>query len=446
MKKAALAIALLLFFPRAAQVLQAQVVHNGSAFGKTTYALDGSDYPDLSGQCHWMAPGFTDMAHVHVEQWPPQYAESTGGRFTVRAKITLRQMPGRVIAVWGNGVEDIVWDDTGSSTYPDMIGDPGVDPKTGFGIVKSWMATVTYDPIAGDQQGLPMPPHGWWIPDLRVRVAFDNGDMFREALNRFSIWSNIDPSAPITQLSSTGPDEAGFRIASCTPGSPNDTITDTAGQKTESVNGSGVVEFPDQVEVGKLLFQPQSVLSTIHGRPYNYGFTNCNEWHQRVFVNRDLHHNIPGFMLEDRFIRRNDSGFESYTAIDPAVLAAVPVPATLGLPAHVATLTFEWSANSGAGCSVPEPPGLFTVQAGEMMAAIGTLRVMLDPSVEPVTVLPAAVIVDMTANPTPQNPNPPPPPPPPPPPTALTCTGTVSGTSTNGGATVTVTGGSISCS
>lgn len=200
--------------------LSAQPLHGHPQLAAYT---DPSQYPTVSSQCHW-APGenpiaaedgqpialnlamgmlgTSTLAHTHLDLVKcPIYSEITGP-ITCQFAVKLFHTTGTVsmIAEYQEGIRNIVWDATGSSVAPSMVGDPaGLAQFTGH---------LTLDPSLPTRWST---PHGWWSPVLNVQTFYANGDgVNNELLATF--YSMLDPTVPV----SGGYYDVG---AHCSPGS-----------------------------------------------------------------------------------------------------------------------------------------------------------------------------------------------------------------------------------
>jgi len=187
-------------------VLWAQPIHGHPQ--KAAYASP-AEYPSIEPQCHW-APGEmpiaadptglivldlaagtlgnSTLAHTHFQLIKcPLYAE-LDGPVTCNFAVKLFHTTGRAYLVneYQEGVRDIVWDATGTSTSPALIGDPMA--------IKVWTGHLTLDPT------LPTRWHtlrGWWSPLIKVGTFYDNGDQIDQRAFA-SFYSVLDPAAPDT--------------------------------------------------------------------------------------------------------------------------------------------------------------------------------------------------------------------------------------------------------
>jgi hypothetical protein len=173
---------------------------------KLVYLDDGSDWPTLLGQAHW-APsenpinpedgkpivldlangtlGTSKLGHTHFDLTAPIYAE-VSGPITCKFAIHLFHLAGGVNFDLDSqeGVKEIIWDATGTTTPPNLIGD--INGET------IYTGKLTFDPHI-NPRGVVL--HGWFAPLLNVRTFLDNGDKY-SLIMLANYWSMIDPSAP----------------------------------------------------------------------------------------------------------------------------------------------------------------------------------------------------------------------------------------------------------
>ncbi len=188
---------------------------------KTAYgSLD--ECPPISGQCQYV-PGNSNtteppdtlipqQAHVHVEgpHWPI-WAEMTDP-FTIPFAIVLYHVEGAVSNVWGgqNLPPHIIWDATGTSEPPPMIGDP-------MGEVK-FTGMATYNPHDLMPETESPPLKGWFTFGMVVRVILTRGPMMQTNL-LVPYYSLLDPNAPEEPIKD-GRDELRVNCMVSTPGNP----------------------------------------------------------------------------------------------------------------------------------------------------------------------------------------------------------------------------------
>jgi len=182
---------------------------------KTDYKDDGSDWPILSSQGHWrpgndmpstfpiipigISTADPSIAHTHIDIKVPLFGEITGPlklNCTIKAFHTKGSLSG-IYSPLGQ-IRDVIYEDTGTSTPPSMIGDP-------MG-VKQWNVNFIFDPHLVRPTFPPtntVPPHGWFTLDIAIKTFFDNGDILQvEALR--TMYSMLDPTAPEVGIPDAG--------------------------------------------------------------------------------------------------------------------------------------------------------------------------------------------------------------------------------------------------
>lgn len=243
-----------------------------------------TQWPYISGQCHVMNPDMT-MAHLHVEASLPQYGEFTDGQ-TVRFPfaLVLFRVQGRITDFVGNHDRDIVWDATGTSTPPAMVGDPtGVKKFTGF--LTFDRSQHTHGEWFSDP---PIPPNGWFQHRLLARVQFDSGILLDTELQT-SFFSATDPSQPETTQFNIGD---GGMTSYCSPWLPH--TAPSIGIQVSSV----LEKLP--------ILAPITAPWTVHSNVYNYqdepGLPDATfELHQ----DPDFHNGNPGTVLHHQTVSQS---------------------------------------------------------------------------------------------------------------------------------------------
>lgn len=398
-------LCLIVSFPLlVSSTLAAQTIH-GAPQGVTQYT-DPSQWPFISGQCHW-APERLDpldltLGHTHIEASVPIWGELGGAPITVPVTVRLFRTAGKIVNVWadhaGDHTNDVIWDRLPDGTIPTfpLQGDPNG--------LKTWTGHVILDPFGDYKDGVGgFPAHGTFGERFYARTVFDNGDQMSYALLSVPMYSVIDPTQPEV----APPGGSSFFRASCTPFSP--------GTTPDGSNGSGIVEVP----TGQTLpiFAPIAEPVTVSTNAYNYGPNEVPPSVYELRLDSDLHMNVPGVLLVQNTIPFDDKGTFNSDTIDPAVLAASTPP--MGFTPGWHRLSFTWKNESGKG---GVNSGGYTVPPNETMVALLVVKVKVDPSVAPVAMFPPPPIILAAVHP--DQPPPPPmmPPPvtPPPPPVAGT--------------------------
>lgn len=227
-------VALLLVAPPvAAQVI---AIHGNAQ--KAAYASP-AEWLTMSAQCHGPAVDSTGslttnlvtglfgdarINHTHLDWTRPTYGEITGP-FVSHFAITLYHTAGHIdgsaggIGSFANQIvpESIVWDATGTSTPPPMLGN--INDVRG-----PWTGHFTFDPTRPHPSGEVQTKHGWFVGRIVVRTQFDTGaNLDTENITNF--FALIDPAQP----ENFPPGEGRIEGAWCTPrlvgadGTPSDT-------------------------------------------------------------------------------------------------------------------------------------------------------------------------------------------------------------------------------
>jgi hypothetical protein len=178
---------------------QSLVIHGHPE--KLVYATQ-DEWPFDDAQCHWKRSNLIDsifipgtmftlavphsLGHTHTGMFFPRDAEISGP-FQANFVITSFFTSGRVTGFYKDHVRDLVFDDTGTSEMPLMVGDPHT--------VKQWKGHLTVD------IGMEQPPytnvlHGWTTADLVAITDIDDGDHIEARLVE-SVWSMLDPTVPV---------------------------------------------------------------------------------------------------------------------------------------------------------------------------------------------------------------------------------------------------------
>jgi len=323
-----LAVALLL----CAMPVSAQPIHQHPQ--KISYASP-AEWPPISFQCHW-APGeavnpsgsvHPFMAHTHIEGKWPLYAELSQP-VTIPFKVVLFHTDGFVdVVTSGPGVPPhIIWDATGTSEMPPMIGDPNG--------VKEWTGRATFDPKEG-AEGRDLPkPRGWWYLTIMARTIYNKPTSipgFKVAMGQMVIipyYSMIDPSA---RERATGDGEGELR-SNC------GVNADDPGGFSIFGSNSSIIRRQDAP-----LLAPFNAPWPADIAVYGYGIApGFPPGFYRVFVDPDLHNGHEGRKIRDA---KRLFNFEDYQPFNPA---------EIGLGKH--KLAIDW-VQSGDGAPQLFNPG-----------------------------------------------------------------------------------------
>jgi hypothetical protein len=392
--KVLLRVSLLLL---AATCVQAQALPIHDHPQKTAYASP-DEWPCDSAQAHW----FLHPGHTHVDLCFPRYAE-LAGPIVVKFAVKLFHTPGiagDVIMRTYKGAtlaHDIVWDATGTSTPPPLIGDPNA--------LKTWTGHFTIEPDPGT--------HGWYAISIEATTVFENGESsFVQLLEPF--WSMVDPSADVP---------AGEFNA---PGLSTQAVFNSL---THTNYGTQIVKFtrlvnpvPFSRELGPLDLLPIAPLSgpwpPSMAFTKGYGAKDLPHAVTSEVLDLDLHNGIDGLTLTSiESTDENDGAANLPLILDPAVIAASVKPA--GSPHHKLAVRRDQFTVDGEEHST-------TLLVIDVDVADGTLPAPLPPP--PVCTPPAMLMNGQCMTP----------PPPPPPAETFTTVCTVQFQSGSAGHTQTV--------
>jgi len=306
---------------------------------------DPSQWPCDDFQGHWGAPGVNPMfiargqfgvqdmpSHGHLIECFPRYAElHVGQTITVGFTQVLFHTNGKASPAqfgWfkdGNYIaHDVIWQDTGSSTPPDLEGDP-------VGI-KMWSGTFQIEVDAS----FALLQHGWYDAHGEFQIVFHNG--FVPYLPDSNV---LLADEPIYSIGATREDETNpgpkmmveSRPFNFTPVCANDTPPDVVcGLADDRFGGQFVVlnQFmPTTV--------PMTRLSPFTLFTQGYGSTLPTDSEAILILDADIHHNIDGIRVVDHV--QSNVGPEGNTnnvvpaALDPALMCASTPPAAYA-PKH----------------------------------------------------------------------------------------------------------------
>jgi len=239
---------------------------------------------------------------------------------------------------------DMVWDATGSTTPPLMVGDPGG--------LKVYTGHVTMDPA------MPTPSpvlHGWFVPHIFVSTFLDNGDSLQtRALLGF--YSMRDPSAP--EVSS-------YPLVSCRSEAHSS-------RRPEKAWGTTFAETGQFLPIVPISAPWDNVVSTAR-----YGGINPEAATLDLRADLDLHMGVPGRVL---FTTSHPGDLNEHITLEPAVLgpgthkvayvrtqpdaaemvaSLLVIDVTVGdAPPPVSTCTDPQALNVGGSlpCTFPPPP------------------------------------------------------------------------------------------
>jgi len=323
-------------------ILWAQPIHGHPQ--KAAY-MSASEYPNLSCQTHWApgenpvvppadAPtvdlatgkfGNSTISHaVHLDLKAPIYREVTG---PITFAGTLMQFHFAGVSVIDPSrfelYRDIVWDETGTSTPPDLHGNPTGLTMHGF--------HITMDPTL-PIGGHAAPAHGWFVAELQAMSFFDNGDSVITG-NMPPFYSMLDPNAD---------ERSSYPLVDCRSYAASSRRPDHAWGITFTETGQ------------YLPLAPISVPWTNIWSSAGYGGSNPEAASLDQRADLDLHSGNSGRVIYH--LQRAGDIFEAVT-IDPAVLG--------NGPHKVATIRTQ-----------PDGP--------EMVATLAVITITVDPNAPPV--------------------------------------------------------------
>jgi hypothetical protein len=289
---------------------------------KTDYASP-AEWPTVSFQGHWVAPGLTPMpmaglpgiCHTHIDVKFPIYAELNAPvvcTFTVK----LFHTQGRFGGFYTSLIRDIVWDETGSATVPPFVGDPmGLVVKTGRFTVD--LAMPTYYPNV---------LHGWASPVLTGGTSYDNGDSTLLAA-QLPFFSVLDPAVPEPSMANGGGPvlRSMVEVANTTVFASN-TVPISYGE-TLAEYSNEVVEF--------IPLAPITAPWVLSGGTDGYGSVDLPPGMLEVRLDLDFHNNVPGTVLHSQ---TGISHQNATVVFDPAVLAASTPPVGVAPGTHKVAL------------------------------------------------------------------------------------------------------------
>lgn len=342
----------------------------------------------ISAQGHLSRADGT-MRHTHLEIPEAVLYCEINGPLTFPFRIVLFQTDGYfdAPAMIGEDLVRVVWDATGTSTPPDMHGDPNL------GALKTWTGHMTIDPThpINWRPQFNAPPHGWYNEAIHFFTRYTDR-MSEETKLMFGMYSMIDPTQPeVTEADpvffpAVYPQKA-LRVDNSPIGFP---LSD--GSQTETFWGGHTVIFEHvQLPTFGTLVAPYSPATPptafiYAGHEISAIFESVNATTD-FRVGQDLHHGIPGTFLAQNNQLNICCGEPLPITFDPAQLGTGLVKTTL-----------NWNFSGG-----PSAPNFPTFR---MVSALLTFGVQSGVA------------------------------PPQPPPTTTCYIGTVKGTSTDGGVTI----------
>ena len=237
-------------------------------------------------------------SHVHVEPLFPLYAELGAQEVDVPFTLQLHHFHGRIGGFFGENIQRVVWDKTGTATPPLMIGDPEGD------LLWSGVATVDISKASNGDDRFAAKTPGWGMTRFGARVYF--GDV-PDDNNRADVcgwcpvYSIVNPDRPETPSQ-----PAGTRgILSCR--------VDAFTLANKNDSGTMVMEYQD--------FLPIMPIDKPWTAPISaYNYTGSRETAGAFELRRDVdfHHGNPGIVDAITIIGR--SGVNRTVTFDPLMM------------------------------------------------------------------------------------------------------------------------------
>jgi hypothetical protein len=266
-------------------------------------------YPD---QTQWIKPSFQGhfgrgadgnnpitSGHVHVEPLFPCYAEIGAGSIEVPFTLQLHHFHGQIRGFFGEHIQKVVWEQTGTTTMPAMVGDPEGDLL--------WNGVATYDITRasnGDDRFVAKAP-GWGYSRFSARAYFGevpNDNWRADVAGWVPFYSIINPQLP--EVPSQPGGSRGILSTRVDYSSP---ISGPSGF------GTLVNEIQDFMPV-----QPISApwLSKYNGYNYTGSLPTTGAFEQRRDV--DFHHGNPG--ITEALVLADRQGVARTITLDPLAL------------------------------------------------------------------------------------------------------------------------------
>jgi hypothetical protein len=289
-----------------------------------------SQWPTDDFQQHWGAPGVNDMfhfsgqfgvadmpCHAHIQLNYPRYGElRTGQTIQMKMSILLFHCDAFVtnlyISWWGGASpHDVVWEDTGTSTPPEMVGDP-------MGL-KQWNVSfqTELDPAN------PYQTHGWtvFVAEFQLNTHTQNDPDHPEDHDtpiikiRAPMYALTDPDAPELDV----PPQMLIET---------DPINFTA--QGEIGYGAQIVELNQFWPTTTPIARPWAIQVGTQG----YGGTLPDPNQALLIYDADIHHGIDGLRVVDHVSpNRPDTNNVVPAVVDPATLCGLTPPAAFA-PKH----------------------------------------------------------------------------------------------------------------
>jgi hypothetical protein len=214
--------------------------------------------------------GNSQLGHGHMSLIKcPLYAELKGP-LSCRFQILLFNVQAQAIVnpAFQDGIRDMVWDATQSSTPPEMVGALGEE--------RTWDGTFVIDPSIARRFKT---THGWWNPTFSAEFRFANGDLVDKVLYA-SFYVLTDPAAPETP----GVPFVSIRV------SPHSARTNEAWGEQDVETLRGTLQY--------LPLAPISVPYAFRIDTAGYGADRLPPATAEVRADADIHHHMGGRVLQ----------------------------------------------------------------------------------------------------------------------------------------------------
>jgi len=211
------------------------------------------------------------LGHAHMSLIKcPLYGEIRS-TFTCRFQMLLFNIQAQLFMNpdFQDGIQDIVWDATGNSTPPAMIGALNEE--------RTWNGTLTFNPAIAKK--FPT-KHGWWNPTFTSEVRFANGDEVDKVFYT-SFYVLTDPSAPET------------------PGVPfvSARVSPHSSRLNEQWGEQDVETLRDTIQY--LPLAPISAPYSFRVNTAGYGATGLPPAISEIRVDADIHHHMGGKVIQE---------------------------------------------------------------------------------------------------------------------------------------------------